>query len=834
MKLKKWLLGLLTLVMTLLISMGIAACGDVPTSSGDTVTVTWYDGRTILKEDPVKIGSKLTKWTPQKQGYEFLDWYSESSLTKKFDFEGTVINEDTSVYSKWRSGVVAEDNRIWYAIGSLSGSNWKFVTEKNEDDEWEAVPGYEQFLFENKGENTYEITLTLRPNCKFRFVTNLLDTSTWEGDEGRAEMGLGNLRGFEYAEGKNPEGKGKVDCTAADMEYGVVKDTQGNVVFHGGFEFNLPCNTWNIWPAEGSDGVYKFTVKTYPGADADNVLEWECIEKLDPLESQYDMYVVGTVTGDHETWHDDYENAVKLEKDPDNQALWKAFVEVTTDMFPSWSEGENPAGVPAASVKIKNNVSGLDFGVSGESGTKGNGNVFLTEGTWCITYEEATDIVSYEFCDYYVIGTMRFGTTNYNFVIGDGRVTPKMTTKDGGKTYTASIGVPDMREVEGYTWLKNEKTADDTPAIYALKAAYGSSIGVSQYYGTGDDGNGNLYLGATGTYEITLNTERKQISATKTSDEIEIAEPVKVTYYNVTATEVIRLNTEEMIKGDKAVWKPARIKGYRFDCWYTDEDCTVKFLNGEDGVQGNLKLYGRYEAAEDEFDENEYYVTGSGQGDLAMGGNFTYIWKEKYTLTRLPELDADGMTVYETCNIKMYKGDQFKIVTDLSWTNGTHFGFLEMRDPGDVFCNEAGIGNIGINRGKQGIYKFILHTDPFDYTNNYIEWELIEAIEEKVTEDMYIIGNLKASNYNNWSTSVVNLIRMTLEDDGVTWSVVIEIDVKDEFKIYNVINKSYHPGGTGNNITLKGNGFTESGYYKISWNADTDQFTIEAAEAPAA
>ena len=62
----------------------------------------------------------------------------------------------------------------------------------------------------------------------------------------------------------------------------------------------------------------------------------------------------------------------------------------------------------------------------------------------------------------------------------------------------------------------------------------------------------------------------------------------------------------------------------------------------------------------------------------------------------------------------------------------------------------------------------------------------------------------------------------------------VKTRLKDEFKIYNVINKSYHPGGTGNNITLKGNGFTESGYYKISWNADTDQFTIEAAEAPAA
>ncbi len=828
MKLKKWLGAMLVLMMGIVAVMGLAAC-ETPQPSGDTVSVTWYDGRTILKEDSVTKGSKVTSWTPEKSGYEFLRWYSESSLSKEFDFD-TVINEDTNIYSKWRSGTVAKDDRIWYAIGSLSGSNWKFVTEKNEDEEWEIVPGYEKFVFENKGENTYELTLTLRPNCKFRFVTNLLDPSTWEGDGGRAEMGLGNLKGFEYADGTNPEGKGKVDCTAADMEYGVVKDSQGNVVFHGGYEFNLPCNTWNIWPAEGSDGVYKFTVKTYPGDDSENVLEWECIEKLEPLESQYDMYIVGTVTGDHENWHDDYDEAIKLTKDPNVQTLWRTYINVTSDMFPSWSAVENPEGLSSASIKIKNNVTGLDYGVQGESGTKGNANLFLTAGTWCITYEEETDIVSYEKCDYYVVGTVRFGADNYNFVVGDGRVTPIMSTDDGGLTYKAIIGVPDMREVDGYTWLKNEKTAEDKPAIFALKVAFGSSIGISEFYGVGEDGAANLYLAETGTYEITLNVEEKSVSFTKTSDDVSVAEPVKVMYYNVTDTEVIRLNTEELIKGDKVAWKAPRQRGYRFDCWYTDEECSVKYVNDENGIQESIKLYGQYVEVGEEFDDTDYYITGSGQGDLAMGGNFTYIWKEKFTLTRLPNLDPDGLTVYESPEITMYKGDQFKIVSDLSWENGTHFGFLELRDPEDVFCNEAGVGNIGIYRGKQGVYKFTFHSDPFDYTNNYIEWELIKEVEEKVTEDMYIIGNLKASNYNNWSTSKPNLIRMTLEDDGITWSVIIEIELKDEFKIYNAVNASYHPGGTGNNITLKSQGITEAGYFKISWNADTDQFTIEAVD----
>lgn len=829
MKLRKWLGALLVLVLGFTTVLGLAACDN---SAGEKVSVTWYDGRKILKEESVKKGSTLTDWTPKKDGFEFLDWYSESSLTKKYIFENPV-EEDTSVYAKWRSGTVAEDDRIWYTIGSISGSNWKFVTEKNEDDVWEIVPGYEKFVFTQKENNTYEITLTLRPNCKFRFVTNLLDPSTWEGDEGRAEMGLGNLEGFEFAAGKNPEGKGKVDCTAEDMEYGVVKDAQGNVVFHGGYEYNLPCNTWNIWPAEGSDGIYKFTVKTYPGDDADNLVEWECIEKLEPLESQYDMYIIGTVTGDHETWHDDYDEALKLERDPNEQTIWRAFIEVTEEMFPSWSVTENPDGIESASIKIKNNVSGLDCGIAGESGTKGNANIYLTEGVWCITYEEETDIVCFERCDYYVIGTIRFGTTNYNFVVGDGRVTPVMTTEDGGLTYKASIGVPDMREVEGYTWLKKETVDGETPAVFALKVAFGSSIGICESFGVGEDGVQNLFLGETGTYDIVLDVGEGTVTATKTSTDVDVATPVKVTYYNVTDTEVIKLNTENLMKGDDVTWKPVRLKGYRFNCWYLDEECTQKFENGENGIQENVKLYGRYEEVDVEFDEQTYYITGSGQGDLYLGGNFTSIWKERFTLTRLPQLDADGLTVYESCAIAMYKGDQFKIVVNLTWENGTHFGFHELRDPGDIFCNEGGIGNVGLNRGKQGVYKFYFHTDPFDYTNNYIEWELVEELEEKVTEDMYIVGNLEASGNNKWSTAITDMLHMTVAEDGITWSIVIKINPKEEFKIYNRINRSYHPNGTtGTNLSLKQYGFTESGYYKVTWNADTDQIDIEEAEAP--
>ena len=57
MKLKKWLGCLLALVMMFSMSIGFAACDDTPTPSADTVTVTWYDGRTVLNTAEVEKGS---------------------------------------------------------------------------------------------------------------------------------------------------------------------------------------------------------------------------------------------------------------------------------------------------------------------------------------------------------------------------------------------------------------------------------------------------------------------------------------------------------------------------------------------------------------------------------------------------------------------------------------------------------------------------------------------------------------------------------------------------------------------------------------------------------
>ena len=47
--------------------------------------------------------------TPSKNGYAFIAWYADSALKTLFDFDTTVITEDTTIYAKWGATSVDED-----------------------------------------------------------------------------------------------------------------------------------------------------------------------------------------------------------------------------------------------------------------------------------------------------------------------------------------------------------------------------------------------------------------------------------------------------------------------------------------------------------------------------------------------------------------------------------------------------------------------------------------------------------------------------------------------------------------------------------------------------
>lgn len=275
---KKGLVCMLAAIMALGTCVTFAACNNEPEEPKEnTVSVVWYDGRSKLKEEDVVKGTTATEWTPTKDGFDFRGWWADASFATRFDF-AQKLQDDTNIFSKWRPSVPETDERIWYAIGSIANSSWNFLTEINDDGEWVKTGKKNQdgLYFVNEGENVFSIELVVRTGQKFQFVTNLIDPSTWEGDEGKGRMGCGNLVGFHYATGTNPE-KGD-DVNEEDLMYGEVLNEDGEVEFYGGFEYDMPTYCWNIWPAR--DGRYKFSFKSYPGYEMENEIQWELIEAL--------------------------------------------------------------------------------------------------------------------------------------------------------------------------------------------------------------------------------------------------------------------------------------------------------------------------------------------------------------------------------------------------------------------------------------------------------------------------------------------------------------------------------------------------------------------------
>ncbi len=292
MKAKKWLSCVFALVMAVAVVGVFAGCGETPnpddgSKDDGSVTVKWYDGRTVIKEAKVQPGSTVEDWTPVKEGWDFKGWFSEASFALPFAAD-TKITKNTAIFARWRTQNPEPDERLWYVRGAVMNSKWLQMTNYNEKEEkwYRSMEKNEEKdcapLFFNKKEdekNTFYIDVLINGTGngnsfpKFRFVTNMTKED-WTSDyPGCAQMGLGNLNGFEFAAGTNPEKGGKVD--SADLYlYGEVRADDGSIPFRGGYEYNMPSYTWNIWTNPEMGGVYRFVFTSYPGNETTHEVSW--------------------------------------------------------------------------------------------------------------------------------------------------------------------------------------------------------------------------------------------------------------------------------------------------------------------------------------------------------------------------------------------------------------------------------------------------------------------------------------------------------------------------------------------------------------------------------
>ena len=480
----KKFLSVIALVMVLSLSVACFASCDMINGllgggqqggnddDANKVTVSWYQGSKLLKEEKVEKGAKLEAWTPDAiEGKDFTGWFAEASLTQPFDFE-QAINADVDIFAKYTSNVFVADDKDYYLIGTGSGdmkqSGW------NHDNSQAHLV---MTKTDNASANVYEIEILMYAGDAFQICYG----GSYEG-----QVGIGYVPGVEYADGVNRYDNGTY--TAADKKFATVKDENGVVVFEGHDEFNKEYWTWNIFLAEGQDGVYKITYTTYPDHPADNTITFELVEKKDALVATHEMYVCGTVSD----W--DFSDEFKMAAD-DTKENFSYLLNITE----------------AAEIKLRNKVADSWYGqgkleVIGECGVwSEGGNLALEAGVYKIDFnveKDAGTIAKVE-KSYWLAGVVN-GGQYWN--CGSGIEFEKVNDTTYKAYYTFTEADTDA------TWMKD--------FVGACKAVYGyAGWDADFWFGNEVDGD-NVTVDSYGLYELVLTLDAEDptkgtVSATK-------------------------------------------------------------------------------------------------------------------------------------------------------------------------------------------------------------------------------------------------------------------------------------------------------------------------------
>ena len=280
-KTKFFLIFIVVLTLSLLVGCAV----DEPTVDDESFTVTYYDGETVLKTETVKKGERATEWTPEKEGYTFIDWYGEPSMTHKFDFNNA-ITANTAVFAGF-SKESAPDTREFFVVGSgtsplLISSNWgKVITDEHK-------------MAKADGKNEYTITLDLNAGDQFQFAIN----SAWE-----------NQRGFGYLDKLTLDDGTVVFSGAGTIGENSAKRNNIKVELSGNYTFTLTTNPADDTyesnhPSYTEEGKENFNINPY-----DKITWVRNGDSQSEVEVITDFYIKGAgITG----WQDIYTPATKM------------------------------------------------------------------------------------------------------------------------------------------------------------------------------------------------------------------------------------------------------------------------------------------------------------------------------------------------------------------------------------------------------------------------------------------------------------------------------------------------------------------------------------------
>lgn len=337
-----------------------------------------------------------------------------------------------------------------------------------------------------------------------------------------------------------------------------------------------------------------------------------------------------------------------------------------------------------------------------------------------------------------------------------------------------------------------------------------------------------------------------------------VAETVTVTWYQGSK----ELRTEKVEKGTiLESWTP-EVEGKTFTGWYAEASLTQAF-DFTQPVTEDTDLFAAFKSDEYVEDTNNYYLIGTGAGDM---GQAAWDHAKAEANLSMTKKDVAGANVY-TITLDMYAGDRFQICFGGSWDGQVGIGYMEgaeycdgvneydkveytaadkkVAQVKDAEGNVVFVGsdeynkgfeawNIVLAEGMDGKYEFTYTTYPASPAYNQITWKLVEKIEPLTqTHDMHFIGT-----HNGWSESFnEGEWALNPSEDKSFWSGFITITEEHyadwtegdannplgvkcaAIKIFNTIDGGYH-SVDGNNM------FLTAGTYAVKYTVEGNKVEI--------
>jgi len=461
------------LLVAAMLCTALAACGSksntnagtTPASTADQVTVSWYDGSKLLREDKVDKGSKLTEWAPEKENSTFMAWYSEASKTILFDFS-TVINEDTDLFAGFK-GAFVEDTTTWCLIGSgagtLKASGWNESADVEETLKLTKLDSKTANLFEMK-----DVTLYEGDQFQIRVM------GTWTN-----QHGVGFVEGYE-------------ELAAPDGDIvGEVK-VNGERWFYANGGFGDSPKGWNVNVAKS--GVYTLTLETNPGSSDYDVIRFERTGDAPEISITHEMYVKGTMNEWNAT--EDYQMTTDALREDFSFTL-----NITDEHTADWTatDENNPYKAQVAAMKVCNEINGTWYGVETQDGNAtewtltaaGGNNLFLKPGQYNVKYNVASDTATVSVSEkgYFLAGVVDGGDH------WDCTAVEHQFAKVDDTTYVVFYT---FTEADTASWIK------DAGKVGAVKGVYGFSGNAADLWFGQEADQENLMVDTYGLYRITL------------------------------------------------------------------------------------------------------------------------------------------------------------------------------------------------------------------------------------------------------------------------------------------------------------------------------------------